>query len=544
MIETLLKNINKIIPLINLIIIFSFLITDYKKQISLKKFYDMSVLNKKRIDYIIIFFFLCLIYNYLNSYFSPYFITDLFEHAWINTALAFSKGINPLNIQNASEYANLYSTVWPLIVSKFSFLIELKNTSLKNLMHSINLIVFIVFCIIITHFIKKKNKVNIFILLASFYLIFTQESNLGSSPHTIGMVLYILSIFIAYFKKGNSFLLISLIFITIATLFKQYFFLGIFLIIIPQLENLDRKKIIIFFVWIIFSLSVFLTLNINYEMYFDIHYNYYLSYSKFVEFKFYRIFNEAGYLLKYFPFLLILFFYSVINYDFKNKFKKKFFITSVLVVTFIVFKMWTNIGNFAIYSLQLILPIILIYIVEYINNKKEKNNFLRLINIFIIVTILINIHGDFGYIDKKKIKKNKNLFLDIVKIVEEKNKDNLFLDKGLTLFNDEVKVTHYDAGHKLLIESYINARKNGFLKRSNFEELFLRKMQKNLSNKSEEFKKEIFKGELTNIKAYNFAICTGCVELLNSYKVNQIGKLYIKGKNPVDVKILIKKDIF
>ena len=111
MIETLLKNINKIIPLINLIIIFSFLITDYKKKISLKKFYEMSVLNKKRIDYIIIFFFLCLIYNYLNSYFSPYFITDLFEHAWINTALAFSKGINPLNIQNASEYANLYSTV-------------------------------------------------------------------------------------------------------------------------------------------------------------------------------------------------------------------------------------------------------------------------------------------------------------------------------------------------------------------------------------------------------------------------------------------------
>ena len=43
MIETLLKNINKIIPLINLIIIFSFLITDYKKKISLKKFYDMSV---------------------------------------------------------------------------------------------------------------------------------------------------------------------------------------------------------------------------------------------------------------------------------------------------------------------------------------------------------------------------------------------------------------------------------------------------------------------------------------------------------------------
>ena len=43
MIEILLKNINKIIPLINLIIIFSFLITDYKKKISLKKFYDMSV---------------------------------------------------------------------------------------------------------------------------------------------------------------------------------------------------------------------------------------------------------------------------------------------------------------------------------------------------------------------------------------------------------------------------------------------------------------------------------------------------------------------
>ena len=471
MMESLLENIDKIIPVINLITIFSFLIFDYKKKIILKKLDNFAFLNDK-FDYLIIFFFLIVIYNYLNNYFSPYFITDLHENAWINTSLAFSKGLNPLDIQNVSEFGNLYSTVWPLLVSKFSFLIELNISSLKYLMHAINLLVFIIFCIIIVQFIEKKNKVNIILLLASFYLIFTQRNNLGSSPHTIGMVLYSLSIFMTYFKKGNFFLFMSLILLTLATLFKQYFFLGFFLILIPNLERLDSKKIVIFLIWAAISSVIYFILNINYEMYFDIHYNYYLNYSKFVQFEIYRIFFEIGYLLKYFPFLIIVFFYCIINYDFKIRFKRNFFITSSLIVIFIVFKMWTNKGNFGIYSLQLILPLILIYVVEYMNNHKNKINFFRLMNIFIIISIFINLHNDFGYIDNKKIKKNENLFLQVSEIIQNQNKDNLYLDIGLTLIKDDNNIVNYDSGHKILIEKYINARKNGFFKRSNFEEFF------------------------------------------------------------------------
>ena len=110
-------------------------------------------------------------------------------------------------------------------------------------MHVINLILFIIFCILITNFIEKKNKANVIFILVTFYLIFTQRNNLGSSSHTIGMFFYIFGIFISYFKKGNLYLFTSLILITIATLFKQYFFLGLIIVIIPNLYKLDKEKI-------------------------------------------------------------------------------------------------------------------------------------------------------------------------------------------------------------------------------------------------------------------------------------------------------------
>ena len=158
MINFLAQNIDKIIPLFNLIIIFSFLILNYKYRLIIKKTVNLTFLNNKYFDYFFIVIVFLLVFNFLNNYFSPYFFTDIQENAWINTTLAFSKNINPLKIENASEFANLYSTVWPLIVSKFSFLVDLKISSIKQLMHVINLILFIIFCILITNFIEKKIK--------------------------------------------------------------------------------------------------------------------------------------------------------------------------------------------------------------------------------------------------------------------------------------------------------------------------------------------------------------------------------------------------
>ena len=538
--EFLLKNIEKIIPIINLIIICSFLLFDYKKKIIHKELNKISILNNNNFDYLIIFFLLCVAYNYFNNYFSPYFITDIHENAWINTTLAFSKDINPLILNNSSEFANLYSSVWPLLVSKFAFLTELKISSIKNLMHIINLFVFIFFCFLIIQFIEKKNKINLILILASCYLIFTQRTNLGSSPHTIGMAMYTIAIFISYFKKGNFYLSVSLILITFASLFKQYFFLGIFLVAIPHLEKLEIKKIMIFLIWVIITSIIYFVLNYNYEMYLDIHYNFYLNYSKFVKLEIYRIFYEVGYLLKYFPFLIIIFIYSIIDYDFKVAHKRKFFITSLLVVIFIISKMWTNKGNFGIYSLHLILPLMLVYIVEFINNNQDKKKFFSLINIFIVISILINFNNEFGYIDNKKIKKNEKLFFKINDIVKKKDKDNLFLDMGLTLINDDNNIIYYNAGHKTLIEGYINARKNGFLKRSSFEEFFLKQVNKNESYKNEKFKKEIFTNEMYELKNYDLAICSICPKSLESFEIYKVGKLYIKSVKPIDVKILSK----
>ena len=120
--------------------------------------------------------------------------------------------------------------------------------------------------------------------------------------------------------------------------------------------------------------------------------------------------------------------------------------------------MWTNLGNFGTYSQHLILPIMLIYILEYIN-KTNNLKFLRLINIFIIFSILINHNNEFGFISKTKIEKNRNLFIEINKIVEEQNNKKFFLDKGLNWIDEKIDINNYDPGHKLQIEKYIDSRK-------------------------------------------------------------------------------------
>lgn len=543
--ELLKNNIDKIIPLINLIILLIFLVFKNKSKLILNNKKTTLFFEKKYFDYFFLIFIFIFIINYLNNYFSPYFITDLHENSWMNTSIAFSKNINPLNVNTASEYANLYSTVWPLIVSKFYFLVDLKIFSLKNLMHTINLIVFLFFCIIISLFLEKKNIVNISLLFTIFYLIFTQRNNLGSSPHTIGMFFYILGIFITYFKRENQYLLLSLIFITFATLFKQYFFLGFFLVIIPNLNNINKEKIIYFFIWLIISALIYFLLNFNFELYFDIHYNYYLSYSKFVKFELYRIIYEIGYIFKYFPFLIILIFVALLNFDFKNKFKKNFLITSILIICFIVIKMWTNTGNFGIYSLQLIFPIFLIYIIEYLNKIKNNLNFLRFINIIICLSIMINLHNDFGFINKNKIENNRNLFAKIKEIIKENNINKIYLDKGLNLIDKKNKVLNYDYGHKLHIENYLDLRKNGFLKRTSIEEYFLKKIDINKVNKNYKLDKKLFSEEkMINFNNFEITICSICPNFVNDYKIESIGELYINSLKPTNIKTIFKTKTF
>ena len=101
--------------------------------------------------------------------------------------------------------------------------------------------------------------------------------------------------------------------------------------------------------------------------------------------------------------------------------------------------MWTNNGNFGIYSLQLIFPIILIYIIEYLNKIKNNLNFLRFINIIICLSIMINHYHDFGFINKNRIENNRNLFAKIKEIIKENNNNKIYLDKGLKLIDKKIK---------------------------------------------------------------------------------------------------------
>ena len=143
--EDLPDNTNKLIVFINLFLVLIFFNFHLRKFSFINKINKSKFLNNDKIDYFILLFFILLIYNYLNNYFSLYFITDIHENAWINTALAFSENINPLEEKNISEHANLYSTFWPLIISKLSFFIDPKVSSIKFLMTVINLFSFITF---------------------------------------------------------------------------------------------------------------------------------------------------------------------------------------------------------------------------------------------------------------------------------------------------------------------------------------------------------------------------------------------------------------
>ena len=74
MINFLAQNIDKIIPLFNLIIIFSFLILNYKYRLIIKKTVNLTFLNNKYFDYFFIVFVFLLVFNFLNNYFSLIFL--------------------------------------------------------------------------------------------------------------------------------------------------------------------------------------------------------------------------------------------------------------------------------------------------------------------------------------------------------------------------------------------------------------------------------------------------------------------------------------
>ena len=230
-----------------------------KTRMSMEKgFIVKHILNKnnilKKIKYLVIsfsilfvsFFFVKLVYHHYKMITYPY-LLEFREGAMLVSTDLLVKGRNPFSWDEQPEHMNMYGIVYSLAVYPLA---KIFNTG--PIVHRSVTAIFIwasCFLIGLVLYYKKVPLYYIFpaSVLLYIFLLFPGTTTPFAGPHSLGLFLFLCSLFIPYFKKYSyPSLVISIILGILGFYTKAYYVLGLPYLTVYLFLFVSKKKGVLF----------------------------------------------------------------------------------------------------------------------------------------------------------------------------------------------------------------------------------------------------------------------------------------------------------
>lgn len=508
------------------------------------------MLNKFKIIYFDILIALSLFlhlliffYFFINGgYFDHQLPVEAREYASTSSILSYLNDRNPFAVENFPISINAYSALHPFVISKILEFFDIQDfkgiVTVSRLISFVALCIFLIYIFIYSH--KKKIELNLILFLTIFFIIsVTLKISLGTWGNSIGLILYLLSIFKALDENSKKNYFISSTCLILSVHFKFYFILGALFILMRYYDKIFKKD------YIYTNISIILLLLFI----FILHYNYFPSFyfvsilnqinlTQFNEFGFLnflfskKLYSEIFFVLKNYFYLLIFFLYSTYLALMQKKLSKKRFLIDVffflIFLYFLMFKLWPNMGNYGTYTNNLLIPFIIAYIVN--NQVKYRKLYL---NIFILIIIIFPITTpilNFSY-PGSLTKNDKSLnILSKKKIFDElSDNENIYIDHFVKNLDNKINIENnlYFNGNTLHI------KEDSIL---TYQNIVIRKMFK-LDDLSHYYKKNRNKALDEINKNYSKLICTFiCFNSSLGYDFDIISNKEYELKEKVEIK--------
>jgi hypothetical protein len=319
---------------------------------------------------------------------------ELRENAIIITTSLLVKNINPYSLAQMPIYTNVYGIFYNLLVYPFA-----KIFGVNFFIHRIISAIFIFLSSFVVYKVLLKNRVEKTLALTGFTILYSQIISQGydvlSRPDSLGLFLFLLSIFVPRWRKYSySSLFLGMFLGSLAFLTKPYFILGIPILIFYLFLFVSKSKAIIFSAISFAYLAIlFIIINKYFETYF--------INTVFINFEIAG--NDYGHLIKQikeyfiwnigFVIPLLLMAVSTLKNHLKRllpvklnipSIQKPLFNKKVDIVTFtiiisslvIYFKLGRHTGNYMTYFFHLISPFLIVFVLTAISKFKSLSKIL------------------------------------------------------------------------------------------------------------------------------------------------------------------------
>lgn len=294
---------------------------------------------------------------------------ELRENSFLLTTNLLLAGKNPFGLENMPVYTNIYGILYSLVVLPFAAVFG----STFFVHRIVSLFFILAICYVLYKILREANTPGwIAIVPCTFFyaqMVLEGSGNISTRPNSLGLFLFILSIYSAKkFNFSNLGLAISLIISLLGFLTKPYFILGFPFLALYLFMFVSKKKgfIFAFTGTLFFSLSFFIIQSI-FETYFfnTIIVNYQLATISLSH----LLLQTENYFSWNFAVFLLLAFYLI--FFFKNKIKVDIFLFALIFFSMIFFlKFGMHKGTYMNYFTQLVFPFLLIVVFRYMHKEK------------------------------------------------------------------------------------------------------------------------------------------------------------------------------
>lgn len=315
--------------------------------------------------------------TYANIIFNP-FVSEFREGHTFTPTYLILKGIMPWSLETYPEYYNCYGILFNLVVYPFALLF---GNSL--VLHRIINEVFLLMTIIGIAYYKLSKSIDIsrtFILL-SLYILINYSVNITLRPDGLGTFLFTMSILIPLrgHYSGRALSMAAVLSI-LAFYTKPYFLLGWYIVSFTCLLHYYKRclKYNLFF-HMLFFISLVAVFKLFPLYFYETMFSHEAYAGQVLDLSFSSI-QFIAFIIKTSPLLLIGLFVSR-KEDLRRN--RDIVIMIILCAIPLFYPLGTNRGAFVTYHIQLLLPLISVYLLSCLEYKKQ-----RVPNLFILVALM------------------------------------------------------------------------------------------------------------------------------------------------------------
>src|SRR5262245_13087494 len=304
--------------------------------------------------------------SFFVAYFDPNFIAEYRAAAPVTTVLGFMKGINPFQEEFLEMHGNVYSVLWPGLIYLIAKLLGLPSyDQIRLLMFGLNAVI-VMGTAAAGFYIGLRNNLGALLALAigfTYVLINSTMPSMGTYSYSAGLSCSFFALVIASNRFDKSGLCWALALITLASLFKVYFALMGIVVLFNYAAFIPIRVLsLITCAWALLTAMVFFGLTRIFPFYFD---SIYCLQKMFQTWDVRLIVPNIRWFVTHFGFIVVFTLPQLVQFKHRateEKRRQAFYAAgSLIVCVYVLIIMLPHVGNFGVYLLHLVAPIILAF---------------------------------------------------------------------------------------------------------------------------------------------------------------------------------------